>query len=138
VAATAAVRKEQRELVASEAGNGIALPYAGLKAPCHPLEQKVSEGMTQGIVDQLEAIHIQEEHGRASAMSTGQRQRHAKPILEEQPVGEARESIVVGEETDALLRSFPLGNLLLQLDVRLLEQPRSIDQALLGGLCPLN
>jgi hypothetical protein len=66
--------------------------------------------VTEGIVDDLEAIEIEEEHGQARAFALRVRQRHGEAVLEQQAVRQIRQRVVIGEMLDLLLGVRALGD----------------------------
>ena len=68
--------------------------------------------MTERVVDPLEVIEIEEENGHDLAVTSGVDQREAEALVEEPPVPEPRQAVVIGEEADLLLGAASLGDVL--------------------------
>ena len=54
------VLAEHDELVAAEAGHGVARPQRPLEAPGQGHQQRVPGGKALGVVDELEAVEVHE------------------------------------------------------------------------------
>src|SRR5262249_43027524 len=59
------------ELVAAEAGHGVALAEGERQAPAHLVEQLVAEVMAQGVVDLLEPVEVHHDHPHRLAAAPG-------------------------------------------------------------------
>jgi hypothetical protein len=55
--------QQHRELVAAEPGRGVLGPQAGAQALRHRDQQRVTHGMPKAVVDPLEVIEVDEQHG---------------------------------------------------------------------------
>ena len=63
-------------------------------------QQRVADGVAEAVVDRLEVIEIEEEHGDRRPLAGPARQRVAHAVLEQRAIGEAGQRIVerlVGE-----------------------------------------
>jgi hypothetical protein len=56
------VREQQRELVASHSGDGVAFTHKASQPFGDVSQQLVTEGMADGIVDDLEPVEVKEDH----------------------------------------------------------------------------
>lgn len=91
-----AVADDQRgELVPAEAGGGV--PGAdGVGEPLRGLDEEfVARLMTDGVVDGLEAVEVDEEHGGAGVARAPSAERLAHPGGEEGAVGQVGERVVL-------------------------------------------
>ena len=61
------------------------------------LQQQVADRMPEGVVDVLEAIQVQKQHGAPLAVATGQRNRAGDPVAEQHAVRQVGQKIVLGE-----------------------------------------
>ena len=59
------VGQQDGELVAAEAGDGVAVAKGRLHALRDRLQQLVADVVPERVVDELEAVEIEEEHGQA-------------------------------------------------------------------------
>ena len=66
------------------------------------------EAVAERVVDDLEAVEIEEEHAQPLLQAMGLRHRDVEAVVEEQPVGQAGEDVVVGQALDLLLGALPL------------------------------
>ena len=103
-------RDEERELVAAEARDRVALADVLLDALGDLAEQLVADGVAQRVVDDLEAVEVEEEHGEplVVAVRLGHGERQA--VAEEEPVRQVGQRIVEGEVLDLLLGPLALGD----------------------------
>ncbi len=67
------------------------------------LEQQVADVMTEGVVDALEAIQIEEHDGHALLVALGLGQGLIETVEQQAAVGQAGQGVVVGHMPDALL-----------------------------------
>ena len=67
--------------------------------------------MTQGIVDQLEAVEVQEHHGELAFVATRLGDAEIEPVFQQRPVRQMRQQIVIGLEVDDLLLLFALADI---------------------------
>ena len=67
-------------------------------------QQQIAGGVAEAVVDQLEAVQVEEQHGVVvTAAGLGGGQRPLQRLLEHQPVGQAGQRIVAGMEAQPLL-----------------------------------
>ena len=135
------VRQQQQELVAALARDEVGL--TGVDAqPFRELgEQLVAGGVPQRVVHELEVVEVDEDHADPEVVPSGSRDRVLEHLLEQHPVRQARELVVIGEERDLFLGRLARRDVedhaldqprltLLVLDrIRLLEHP--LDRAVL-------
>ena len=69
--------------------------------------------MTEAVVDDLEAVEVDEQHGDRALATAGPGQGHLEPALEEGPVGESGQGVVVRLAGQLLLVGAPLGDVAL-------------------------
>ena len=77
------------------------------------LQQRVADRMPERVVDALEAVEVEAEHGKALAAHQAQ-QRLLQLLAEQRAVGEAGQRIVAREVGDLLLLAAALGDVLVQ------------------------
>jgi hypothetical protein len=95
---------DDRELVAAEAGDGIAAADLVLQ-PLRELAQKSIAGdMAERIVDVLEARDVEAEDRDLAAVAPAAGQRLVQTVVEQQTVGQTGQSVVMGEEMKARRR----------------------------------
>ena len=85
------------------ARQAVALPDAAQQAVRHVLQQAVPDSVPQGVVHQLEAVQVEEEHREHPIVAVGEHQRLLQLLQEEAAVGEPGQGVVVGEQPDLLL-----------------------------------
>ena len=106
-----AVAHHHHKLVAAEAGDRGALGQCTGNAPGNLLQQRVAALMTQRIVNQLEAVKVDEQHRHRLAGIGRFHQRPLQQLRKQQPVRQPRQFVVMRQLTDALLRVCALGDI---------------------------
>ena len=102
-AAPLEVRQQDHELVAALARNEVGVTHA-LAQPVGELgEQQVARVVPQGVVHELEVVEVEEHDPDAGVVAAGPRDGLVEHLLEQVPVRQARELVVVGQERDLLL-----------------------------------
>ena len=89
------------EFVAAEPRHDVALAHAGQKALGNLDEQQIAGVMPQGIVDDLETVHVDEHDRQLPVLAAGSEQGLSQPGFEVVAVEEAGQRIVPGEVVDA-------------------------------------
>ena len=70
----------------------------------HRLQELVAGVVAERVVDVLEAIEVEEQHGRLQTAALRQRDGLGEVLLQEHAVGQPGERVVVGEPPDLFLR----------------------------------
>ena len=91
------------ELVAAEARHGVGRANGRRQAARHLDQQLVADHMAEAVVDELEAVEVEEEHRDAALRALGVCERVREAVDEQQAVGEAREVVVDGLVRERLL-----------------------------------
>ena len=87
------VLEQHRELVAAETGDRVLGPEADGQPLAEADEELIARAVTEAVVDHLEAIEVEEEHGEQLAPALGARQGVGEAIYEQCAVGEAGERV---------------------------------------------
>ncbi|KDB50728.1 hypothetical protein X805_37150 [Sphaerotilus natans subsp. natans DSM 6575] len=111
--------EQQHELVAAHACCGVVLAQLLAQPPRDLDQQRITHGMAQGVVDLLEAVQVDEHQAEALALAARDSQRPLEPIEQQRAVGQPGQHIVKGQETDALLVSTQLGDVVEDADAAL-------------------
>jgi hypothetical protein len=85
---------DEHEFVTTDARHRIDVAHQPGQAPRNLAQQFIARTMTQRIVDELEPVEIENQHGERLAIAIGMRNRLRKSIVEQHAVGQARERIV--------------------------------------------
>ena len=96
------VLDDDGELVAAEPGDGVFLAQAVAQALGRLLQQLVAEKVPQRIVDQLEAVEIQQHDGGTAVAAGFQFQCVIEALVEHQAVRQLGQHIVVGDVVETL------------------------------------
>ena len=56
-------RQQHGELIAADPCQRVAIADAALKAPPHELQRDIAHLVPEGVIDRLEAVEVQHEHG---------------------------------------------------------------------------
>ena len=91
------VVEQDGELVAAEARHGIARAHGRLQPAGHPDEQLVAGHVAEAVVDDLEAVEIEEEDGEpVGRVPFGAPERELQVIHEQGAVRQSRQPVVEG------------------------------------------
>ncbi len=99
----AGAEQQHHELVAAQPRHRVALAQPVHEPVGHTLDDLVAGGEAQGIVDQLEPVEIDQHHGEQLAGATRPLDRLGHAVVEQEPVGQAGQRVVVGEAAQGLL-----------------------------------
>ena len=110
---------QYREFVATQARDRVASPRGVQQASADLEQQLVAGGMAHRVVDGLEVVEVQEEHGHAARRNGAPAERLFHTFTEEGTVGEVRERIVKRLPGELRLQCAALGDVLQHCD-----QPR--------------
>jgi hypothetical protein len=84
--------QQHAELVAAEAGRGVGRAQAALEAPGRGHQQLVAGGVAEAVVDVLEVVQVDEQHGQVARPGAGQGV--LDPLGEQGAVGQAGQPVV--------------------------------------------
>ena len=87
-----------------------------LQAFGNVLQDQVAERVSERVVDVFEAVEIEEQKRNFVILAAGAGQCLGQSILQKSPIGQPRESIVVGQVLDPLLGDLAVGDVLLDGD----------------------
>ena len=96
------LRKEERKLVSTEPRENIRLTHALLQQPGNPLQEIVARFVAEAIVDVLEVIEIDDEHGSWGSIPRRSFNFPRQLPLEPPPVVEPGQEIVIDEILELL------------------------------------
>ena len=99
------VRHDCAELVAAEPAHGVAAAHALRKTLGRFLEELVPSAVSLGVVHQLEAVKVDEEHRHGLPAASRVRHGFQQAVVEEVPVGQAGQRVELRETLEALLRA---------------------------------
>ena len=101
--------RDERELVAADAGDRLAGAGRQLQ-PLRDLDQQlVADGVPERVVDELELVHVEQDHRRAAAVSLAPGDRLRQPVEEERPVQQPGQLVVERPASELLLERVALG-----------------------------
>ena len=101
---------EGGELVAAEPGGGVPGPYRVLEAAGRLDQQLVAGLVAQAVVDPLEAVEVDEEHGGARVARAAAGEGLADALGEQGAVGQVGERVVLGVVLQLRLEPDPFGD----------------------------
>ena len=90
------LRQHDRILVPAESGHGIRVAQYGRKSQPGLLQQLIAAAVTERVVDFLEAVEVDEQHGEAPLVAMRLRHGLAQPIVEQLAIRQTRERVEVG------------------------------------------
>ena len=100
VRAAADLRLHEQELVATQPGQGVGGADHGVDPLGYRAQQPIAHGMAQGVVDVLEAVEVEQEHGDHAALAASMGQLLAEPVMQQGAVGQPGEPVVQGQPPD--------------------------------------
>src|SRR6185503_3837079 len=74
---------EHRELVAAETRDGVLFTDGAADAGGHDLQQAVTDGVTERVVDLLEPVDVEEQDRQLVAMAVCVAERNAEAVVEQ-------------------------------------------------------
>jgi hypothetical protein len=104
------VGPDDDELVAGEAGQGVASPQAPLEPAAHHLQQLVARRVPEAVVHPLEVVQVQERHDHVPADAGGPQQRPLEAVHEQVPVRQVGEGVVQAQVGERLLGALGRGD----------------------------
>ena len=90
------VLEEEAELVAAQPRHGVARAQRGAEAIAHLHQQLVADRVAERVVDHLEAVEVEEEHGQVLVAPPGAREPVAEPVHEQRPVRQPGQRVAEG------------------------------------------
>ena len=107
--------QQDRELVTTQPRHDVAAAYTGFETARDGYEHFVADVMAHRVVDQLEAIDVEEEDGEQSVLSAARAMRGVRqPPHEERSVGQVGQRVVHRLVPQALLALLAIGKSLAQ------------------------
>ena len=85
--------RDDHELVASEPGEGVRWAEMASESLRHLQQHSVSDTMAQRVVDDLEPVEVDIQHGQNPTASTQPAQTLVQPVHEHRPVGHSGEGV---------------------------------------------
>ena len=113
--------QQHDELIAAKPRHDIARPQATLQTLGHLDQQSVAVGVTERIIDDLEAVEVDEQHRALPAMAQRHLDRRAQELAEHHPVRQTGQPVVGRKILDPRL-----GFLLLVGAIEILEREGNI------------
>ena len=104
------VGEQQHELVAAVARDQIALAQVAPQARRQLAQHDVARRVPEPVVDVLEAVEVDEQHGDAAAVVAGAGDGGVERLLEQAPVGEPGQVVVMRVVQGAALALDPQGD----------------------------
>ena len=92
------------KFIPAQTAQHVGLPQAGLQAFSHQLQHPVSKRVPQGVIDDLEAVHVQEQDRKAGIALARPLDGGVHALREQQTVGKTGQRVAVGQLFNALLR----------------------------------
>ena len=101
---------QQRELVATEARDDVALAHASAQAFAHRAQHEIAAAVTHRIVDVLEVVEIEEQHRDAGIAAARAIDRSDEPLYQQAAIRQSGQRVVVGEIAQILLVALAFGD----------------------------
>ena len=103
--------QEHNEFVASLAADGVRSAHAIEQAPGYRLQEFVAHQMSEGVIDVFEAVQIHEQDRGLALLPTRKNDRLVHTIIEECPIGQTGEGVVLGGMGQPVLQCPLLGDI---------------------------
>ena len=97
------VGEQEQEAVAARPGQQVGRPHRGLEPRGEPADQLVAGAVAERVVDQLEVVDVELQQRDAGPRAARAGQRELEVLLQQRPVRQPGERVVVGEVGDLLL-----------------------------------
>ncbi len=107
----AEIFQHDHEFVTAQACHRIFFAHAGLDAPRHLAQKQVAHRVAAGIVEHLEVVEIQKQHGAVAVAAAAAGHGLAEAVEQQATVGQAGERVVIGQSMDLRRRLLVLGDL---------------------------
>ncbi|MNE16874.1 hypothetical protein D3C80_1098330 [compost metagenome] len=103
--------QQDDELVAAQAGHGVDVPHLFFQALGDAFEQQVADRMAKAVVDVLETVEVEKQHGSLTFGALGTSEGRLQAVFEQRAVGQASERVVVSLVVEFRLGMFEAGNI---------------------------
>ena len=104
------VAAQHHELVAGEPADHVAAPDGRLEPLGQSQEHLVAAGVPERVVDQLEPVEVDEQDGQVGAALHRHQQLPLELVVEEGPVAQPGQRVVVGQPVELGLGRLPVGH----------------------------
>ena len=94
--------QQQKEVVPSEPSDGVAAAHRRHQPLADRAQNLIAAGEAERVVDQLEAVEIEDHHGQLPSISTCPLDRLVQPVIEQTAIRQPGQGIVVGEVANRL------------------------------------
>ena len=94
------VRKYHHELVPTEPGHDVVLAHGAAQALCRHAKKLVPYAVAHAVVDALEVVHVEEQHGQPAVVAPRVGHELVQPCLQRVAVGQAGQGVVVRQAFD--------------------------------------
>ena len=99
--ASSGLLDQQRELIPADARQGVRAAHASAQVVRDLAKHRVAGIVSERVVDDLEAIQVEEQHRRRGAGALCASERLVQLVIEEQAIRETRQIIMVGQMPDS-------------------------------------
>ena len=115
--------QQDHELVAAQTGECILFAQQHPDAPGHGLQHGIADGVAETVVDRLEPVQVDEQHGQPACRAVGTAGGMGQPVRQQHPIRQAGQRIVIRDVFQVrvlllqrLLRLLPFGDVLHRAD----------------------
>jgi hypothetical protein len=102
--------QDHHELVAGQARDGVGIAQARAQARRHRHQEHVASLVAHAVVDELEAVQVDQHHPHRMAAAVGPGHCLAETVLQQRAVGQAGQHVVLGHVVHALLGHLARGD----------------------------
>ena len=104
------VGQQNQELITALARNHIGRPHSAAQSQGDCTQKLVARTVAKTVIDELEVVEIEEEHGDTAPGPLGSCDRNLQMLAEHRPVGKTGQRIVVGQVCETILGLFARRN----------------------------
>jgi hypothetical protein len=113
--------QQQHELVAAQPRHRVLPAHLALQAARQLDQHRVARAVPERVVDGLEVVEVEEHQRQRRAVAVRAVQRHAAAVLQQRPVRQPGQGVVVRQVLDARLAVLLFAHLLLERTQRVVE-----------------
>ncbi len=125
------LRQHDDKFVAADARHGVGLAHQRLQAFGHGPQQHVAGAVAAGVVDELEAVQVDEHDGAVAGRARAGGQQLVDAVDQQAPVGQARQHVIEGQPVEVVVDGRQVVAALLErggAGVEFLERARQVAQ----------
>jgi len=109
------IGEDKQEFISAHAGNGVSFPQQRQQALGYSLEKQIADIVAVGVIDLFQLVEVEEHHAEFDLVPLRAGDFHFDAFVEQPPIGQAGQGVMVSQVLDGLFGLFPVRNFLLGL-----------------------